>query len=101
MSNDMPERDFSKAKRARQVPALARIQKENESKERITIRLDADVLAWFRDQVQGGGNYQSLINTALRAHIDDHEGALERTLRRVLREELRRKPAHTGSSSRR
>ncbi|AMN47723.1 hypothetical protein ACG33_11555 [Steroidobacter denitrificans] len=83
------------------MPALARIQKENEGKERITIRLDADVLAWFRDQVQGGGNYQSLINTALRAHIDDHEGALERTLRRVLREELRRKPAHAGSSSRR
>jgi uncharacterized protein (DUF4415 family) len=102
MSNNMPERDFSKAKRARQVPALARIQRENEGKERITIRLDADVLEWFRDQVKGGGNYQSLINAALRAHIDDHEGALERTLRRVLREELRRKPStQAGSSSRR
>jgi uncharacterized protein (DUF4415 family) len=33
---------------------------------RITIRLDEDVLAWFKAQVNaaGGGNYQSLINTA-------------------------------------
>jgi|GEM_PF-158917 len=54
-----------------------------------TIRLDADVLAWFRTQVAGGGNYQSLMNSALRAHIDEQEGALERTLRRVLRAELR------------
>jgi len=89
MTNTMPERDFSRAKRAAQVPALARIQAEQAGKERITIRLDADVLAWFRTQVAGGGNYQSLINSALRAHIDEQEGALERTLRRVLREELR------------
>jgi len=89
MTNTMPERDFSRAKRASQVPALAGIQAEQAGKERITIRLDADVLAWFRTQVAGGGNYQSLINNALRAHIDEQEGALERTLRRVLREELR------------
>lgn len=90
MNDDMPELDFSQAKRAHEVPALARIQKENEGKERITIRLDADILAWFRDAVKGGGDYQSLINAALRAHIDEREGALERTLRRVLREELHR-----------
>ena len=36
----------------------------------------------------GGGNYQSLINEALRAHISEKEGTLERTLRRVIREEL-------------
>lgn len=88
--NDMPERDFSTAKPARDVPALARVQRENEGKERITIRLDADVLAWFRAQVAGGGNYQTLINGALRAHVDDREGVLERTLRRVIRDELRR-----------
>ena len=87
--NDMPERDFSTAKRAKDVPALARVHRENEGKERITIRLDADVLAWFRDQVAGGGNYQTKINDALRAHINDREGTLERTLRRVIREELR------------
>lgn len=26
-------------------------------------------MAWFRDQVKGGGNYQTLINEALKAHI--------------------------------
>ena len=42
------EYDFSQAQPAAQVPALARLQKENEGKERITIRLDADVLARWR-----------------------------------------------------
>jgi len=37
------------------------------NKTRITIRLDADILNWFRQQVhaQGGGSYQRLINEAL------------------------------------
>ena len=39
-------------------------------KTRITIRLDEDVIDWFRQQVnQVGGNYQSLIDDALRQHI--------------------------------
>lgn len=82
------EYDFSKANSAKDVPALSRLQAENQGKERITIRLDADVLAWFRVRVAGGGNYQTLINDALRAHIADNEGSLERTLRRIIREEL-------------
>ena len=82
------EYDFSKAKRADEVPALARAHAGQARKERITIRLDADVLAWFRARVEGGGNYQTLINDALRGHIEDCEGTLERTLRRVIREEL-------------
>lgn len=77
------EYDFSKAKRgpAVQVPT---------GKTRITIRLDDDVIAWFKQQVHdaGGGNYQSLMNKALREHIERKEEALEDTLRRVLREEL-------------
>ena len=89
MNDDMPELDFSQGKRARDVPALARIQKELEGKERITIRLDADILVWFRAQVAGGGNYQTLINDALRAHVSGAHGRLERTLRKVIREELR------------
>jgi len=38
-------------------------------KERITIRLDTDILDYFRDLVEraGGGNYQTLINNALRS----------------------------------
>lgn len=39
------------------------------NKEKITIRLDPDVVDWFRKRVEGGGNYQSLINEALKAHI--------------------------------
>jgi uncharacterized protein (DUF4415 family) len=89
MKDDMPELDFSKAKRAKDIPALARIQKENESKERITIRLDADILTWFRDQVKGGGNYQTLINDALRSHVNGEPARLERTLRKIIREEMR------------
>ncbi|MDP9350455.1 MAG: BrnA antitoxin family protein [Chloroflexota bacterium] len=61
-------------------------------KTRITIRLDDDVLDWFRGQVEsaGGGNYQTLINSALREYIEQRREPLEETLRRVLREELRR-----------
>lgn len=78
-----PEYDFSKARRGAVAPAAT-------GKTRITIRLDADIVEWFKGQVNeaGGGNYQSMINDALRAHIQQH--GLERTLRRVIREELRR-----------
>ena len=60
-------------------------------KTRITIRIDDDVLAWFKDEVReaGGGKYQSLINAALREHIAHQEEPLEDTLRKVIREELR------------
>ena len=77
--------DFSKAKRG----PVIRVPK---GKTRITIRLDEDVVAWFRNQVEetGGGNYQSLINDALRQHIAHAREPLEETLRRVVREEIRR-----------
>ena len=71
-------------------------------KTRITIRLDDEVLGWFRAQVHaaGGGNYQSLINLALRQHIDRSTDSLEQTLRRVLREELRGGSARPASRAR-
>jgi len=61
-------------------------------KTRVTIRLDDDILEWFRDQVDqaGGGNYQTLINQALREFIRKAHEPFETTLRRVIREELRR-----------
>jgi uncharacterized protein (DUF4415 family) len=79
------EYDFSKGKRGAVVPVPA-------GKTRITIRLDDDVLDWFRDQVDkaGGGNYQSLINSALQDFVKRSREPLETTLRRVIREELRR-----------
>ena len=59
-------------------------------KTRITIRLDDDILAWFRAQVHamGGGNYQTLINNALREHMQQRQEPLEKILRRVIREEM-------------
>ncbi len=57
---------------------------------RITIRIDDDILQWFRNQVHnaGGGNYQTLINSALRDYINTTREPLEETLRHVIREEL-------------
>ena len=77
--------DFSKGKRGAVLPPAP-------LKIRITIRLDADNIDWFRDQENraGGGNYQSLVNEALRDHIQRLETPLEDTLRRVIREELRK-----------
>jgi uncharacterized protein (DUF4415 family) len=77
------EYDFSDAERGPVVTVP-------QGKTRITIRLDDDVIAWFREQVNqaGGGNYQSLINAVLRDYIGKKEEPLEGTLRRVLREEL-------------
>ena len=78
--------DFSKGKRG----AVAKVPP---GKARITIRLDEDVLEWFRAQTHeaGGGNYQTLINAALREHMASRVEPLEETLRRVVREELKRK----------
>lgn len=61
-------------------------------KRRVTTRLDNDVLDWFRQQVDdaGGGNYQTLINVALRGFMRQKQKSLETILRRVIREELRR-----------
>ena len=66
------------------------VVKLNPDKTRITIRIDSDVLKWFRNQVHeaGGGNYQTLINEALREHIRYRDDILETTLRKVIREEL-------------
>ena len=58
-------------------------------KTRITIRIDDDILRWFREKVHqaGGGSYQTLINDALRSFVESADHSLEDTLRRVLREE--------------
>ncbi len=79
-----PEYNFSTARRGALDPTPA-------GKTRITIRLDDDVIEWFRAQVEaaGGGNYQTLINAALREHVRSRAEPLEETLRRVVREELR------------
>ena len=77
--------DFSNAKRGAVV-------QPDPTKERITIRLDRDIVDHFRQMVvsAGGGNYQSLINNALRDYVEADEKTLEKRLRKVVREELRK-----------
>lgn len=75
--------DFSNAKRGPVVTP-------DPNKVRITIRLDADIIDHFKSLVSnaGGGNYQTLINDALREHLQGTNEALEVTLRKVIRDEL-------------
>jgi len=76
--------DFSKGKRGA-------IIKADPNKIRITIRLDGDIIEYFKKQVHdaGGGNYQTLLNDALRDYMQSETEPLEDTLRKVIREELK------------
>jgi len=77
------EYDFTQGKRGPVAPA-------EKGKTRVTIRLDDDVLEWFKAKVdaQGGGNYQTMINQVLRSHIKQDRPIAE-LLREVLREEFK------------
>jgi hypothetical protein len=77
------EYDFSRGRRGAVLGAPP-------GKTRITIRIDNDILQWFRAQVHmaGGGSYQTAMNEALRRAMESSEGHVEKALRRVLREEL-------------
>ncbi len=79
------EYDFSQGKRGA-------IVKSPPTKTRITIRLDSDVVAWFRKQVHdaGGGSYQALMNNALREHVQKKPELIVAAIRKVIREELNR-----------
>ena len=79
----LPDYDFSTGRSG----AIDRLPA---GKERITIRLDKDVLDWFRQQVirLGGGNYQTMINQVLRDHIFNTQTSLEEMIRRAVRAEL-------------
>jgi uncharacterized protein (DUF4415 family) len=80
--------DFSQGKRGRILPP----EPEPPGKTRITIRLDEDLVDYFlKESGTYGGKigYQTLINQALRQHVEGKAPKLEETLRRVLREELR------------
>ena len=83
-----PSYDFIKGKRGRVLPP----EPEPQGKTRITIRLDEDLVDHFlkeSDSYGGTMGYQTLINQALRLHVEGKAPKLEETLRRVLREELR------------
>jgi uncharacterized protein (DUF4415 family) len=80
--------DFSKGKRGRITPP----EPEPKGKTRITIRLDEDLIDHFlkvADASGGAAGYQTLINEALRQHVEGKAPHLEETLRRILREEIK------------
>jgi uncharacterized protein (DUF4415 family) len=83
-----PHYDFSAGKHGRVAPP----QPEPRGKTRITIRLDDDVVEQFLKQAEASGGkigYQTLINDALRRHLEGRAIKLEDTLRRIVREEMR------------
>ena len=89
------EYDFTSGRRGLVVPLV-------KGKTRITIRLDDEVLDWFRARVAaaGGGNYQTLINDTLRQIIGAEREPLETVVRRVVRDELRRQPTRRRAARR-
>jgi uncharacterized protein (DUF4415 family) len=82
------EYDFSKGKRGPILPPAP-------NKTRITIRLDNDIISWFKNKVHeaGGGNYQSMINEALHKYIEEEKEPIAEVLRRVIREEIHQENA--------
>ncbi len=83
------EYDFSNGKRGPVLQASGK-------KIRITIRLDEDIVNWFKKQTHmaGGGSYQAMINAALRNYLASRQEHLETTLRTIIREELARYDIH-------
>ena len=62
---DIPEvRDWTGAERGRFYRPV---------KQQLTLRLDADVVAWFKRHAPGGRGYQTDINRALRDHVRRHQ----------------------------
>ena len=79
----MKEVDFSEGKRG---PVL-----DSKGKTRVTMYLDNDVLDAFRAKAEAAGKgYQTLINESLREHLLEGEVVNAKTLRKILREELKR-----------
>ena len=79
------EYDFSKGKRGAVIPS--------KGKTRITIYLDDEILATFRERAETVGlGYQTLINEALKAYLTNptEQPLTESSLRRILREEYDR-----------
>jgi uncharacterized protein (DUF4415 family) len=61
-TSDTPElTDFTGAVRGRFYRPI---------KQQVTLRLDADLLAWFKAH---GGKYQTRINAALREYVEGHQ----------------------------
>ena len=89
MFKQYADMDFTDAKPVAEVPALARLQALHGGKSRITMWVDTATLAIFKARAEmTGGNYQTLINEALR------QFALGQTLAEVVRETIRQELSH-------
>ena len=65
-TSDIPEvRDWSDARRGLFYRPV---------KQQITLRLDADVVSWFKEQAPDGRGYQTKINRALREYVERRSG---------------------------
>ena len=79
--NDMPDEEITRAaetdtdnlplddpffETARRLPPSALLK---EAKQQITLRIDAEVLEWFRSS---GSGYQSRMNAVLKAYVQTH-----------------------------
>jgi uncharacterized protein (DUF4415 family) len=63
-TTDIPEvRDWAGAKRGMFYRPI---------KKQLTLRIDADIIAWFRDRAAKGQGYQTQMNLALRNHMRRH-----------------------------
>jgi hypothetical protein len=51
-----------------------------------------DLVEWFRSraEAQGSGNYQTMLNDSLREFTKHQDASLEKLLRKVVREELKK-----------
>ena len=77
------EYDFSKGKRGAVV--------SSKGKTRVTMYLDNDVLDEFRSRAEAQGKgYQTLINETLRAALLSEKPVDAKTIRRIIREELKK-----------
>ena len=79
--------DFSDAKPVSEIPALSQLQAEQGGKSWITMRVDNDTLAIFKARAEmSGGNYQTLMNEALRQFAQGL--TLADAVRETIRKEL-------------
>jgi uncharacterized protein (DUF4415 family) len=64
-TRDVPEqRDWSTAQRGFFFRPV---------KKQLTLRLDADLIAWFKAHARKGEGYQTSINSALREYVTQHD----------------------------
>jgi uncharacterized protein (DUF4415 family) len=94
--------DFSTAKRAKDVPHLAKLQAAAQpGKTRVTMWVDTDVIAAFRERARkSGSGYQTEINRALRESAltptltaDKVEAIVLKAVKKVSQEAMRKKVA--------